>query len=1245
MTDRSLRYVVEIDASSAADAIQRIKASLSSEITGAGSTGNGSAAAGMKQAAAASAEIEQNLKAAAAAEKELSIIAAALEDVDLFGDLPQQIKTANSEMRRLEKELDDLKFTINPDFTLWEKQQETAKRAASAKSINLRTQDLIDYERNPAAYDRPAPSRIKDIESISSERVRETIDLQYKIAMEQIRLASLEDAGDDAMQRLAAKARQFDELWTDEAARADAERARRAEVSSAKKAGQLIPPKGAADGTGKAYTQQAAITVSKQSADNAKRLADELERASTFEERIRSASTERDKQTIAMRQQLAQEQAQQYAAQAAAEDLRLQQIRARTADRGAKSQAYSDDSRVKAETAAQIEEQKRLTAATVGEVRTRTTAAVEGSRQQTAAAKAAAAQQIAAAEQQTGQQRMQNAAAVIAAKAVATAGTNALVQQQTRTTLAAKAAAQEQIEAQKRLTAVTTQEAKERTARVIQEQKRETAALKAQLKDQTAARRESASMSLPSAASALYIAQEISQYAQRGYEIGRTGAQQLRQLETFSAITARAGINASQLIAAVKAASKGTVTEIDAVTLSTNVLARKFSDSRENIVADIAQLVGASRRLSQVYTDENGAFLTTRDVFARLVKYIGEGNKELVDQFGISNARIAESLGTTVQGLASAAGAGQRFQGLLQVLAEDQARFGEASIGAADKIEASEARITDAYTRIQQAAAGPTAAIATTGADWLEILLKPLDSNVLQRRIQDRLDLAANDPEAKLRFAAEVTLKAATGNPLNETAEAARLAAGLADPATRAGLEQLKTLIGGISSAAAAGDIAATAYMESLTDIATVLIDDPGRYAEFAYEVDRIAKAYEFSINPANRYAEAQKAINELAAALPDDAGAAQKQLAGLVDMYADGLITADQFNGMLGAQIDLLARIAGEAGIAAGAVGDFVSNLSGISGNAALIAGIFGGQYDNIDTQRANRSPRFGDPLDQFKALRNQDRELKRQATEEAIKENQRAAEKAANAFEAAAERAAAAFESSLKAVPGLFGTSSVTESQMKLAAAGVPQNFADDYLRRLSDEVLNKDAPDYADVDIYDAAKRAGIDGSLPKEAILELFRAAWEDSSLFAGGANTDLINQSAVQAELARGEKSAAGEEALKALFGIESDDVTSAAAGARAEFDAAFYGDPAAAGEGKAGSNTYVSDLSAAISQDLTGGDTAKRLSDAGAALVNTIHAGFTTAISSLEWGSQIIDSIAAAVAGPVFDMLKEQFNP
>lgn len=65
---------------------------------------------------------------------------------------------------------------------------------------------------------------------------------------------------------------------------------------------------------------------------------------------------------------------------------------------------------------------------------------------------------------------------------------------------------------------------------------------------------------------------------------------------------------------------------------------------------------------------------------------------------------------------------------------------------------------------------------------------------------------------------------------------------------------------------------------------------------------------------------------------------------------------------------------------------------------------------------------------------------------------------------------------------MPGLFGSSSVTESQIEAS-----HHIFAEFRRRLStpvsDEVSNKDAPDYADVDIYDAAKRAGIDGSLPK------------------------------------------------------------------------------------------------------------------------------------------------------------------
>lgn len=127
------------------------------------------------------------------------------------------------------------------------------------------------------------------------------------------------------------------------------------------------------------------------------------------------------------------------------------------------------------------------------------------------------------------------------------------------------------------------------------------------------------------------------------------------------------------------------------------------------------------------------------------------------------------------------------------------------------------------------------------------------------------------------------------------------------------------------------------------------------------------------------------------------------------------------------------------------------------------------------------------------------------------------------------------------LESVPGLFGTSPVTQQQMDLAALGIPQNFADDWIRRLTDEVVN--GVDWAGVDIKDAAIRAGLDPSLPAKAILELVKQQWNDSSFFAGGKNTDLINQEAVQKALQRQADAASGKAALMNLFGITPEQAT------------------------------------------------------------------------------------------------------
>jgi len=133
-------------------------------------------------------------------------------------------------------------------------------------------------------------------------------------------------------------------------------------------------------------------------------------------------------------------------------------------------------------------------------------------------------------------------------------------------------------------------------------------------------------------------------------------------------------------------------------------------------------------------------------------------------------------------------------------------------------------------------------------------------------------------------------------------------------------------------------------------------------------------------------------------------------------------------------------------------------------------------------------------------------------------------------------AEIMADAFRSAVESTPGLFGTSEVTADQMRLADLGIPQNFADDYVRRLTDEVVN--GTDWEGVDIRDAATRAGLDPNLPADVILELFKQAWNDSSLFANADNLDLINKDAVQQSIQRQQAALQGQSNVLALFGIE-----------------------------------------------------------------------------------------------------------
>jgi hypothetical protein len=132
---------------------------------------------------------------------------------------------------------------------------------------------------------------------------------------------------------------------------------------------------------------------------------------------------------------------------------------------------------------------------------------------------------------------------------------------------------------------------------------------------------------------------------------------------------------------------------------------------------------------------------------------------------------------------------------------------------------------------------------------------------------------------------------------------------------------------------------------------------------------------------------------------------------------------------------------------------------------------------------------------------------------------------------------------EGMLAQIPGLFGTSAVTQED--LDAGDKYKNKPDEYLRQLRDEVRN--GKDWEGVDIGDAAAALGLDPGMAAEEILAAFEAAWANQSLFANPENLKFIDMGAVQAHIEQQLASAEGEKNLKALFGIGADEDVAAIA--------------------------------------------------------------------------------------------------
>lgn len=291
---------------------------------------------------------------------------------------------------------------------------------------------------------------------------------------------------------------------------------------------------------------------------------------------------------------------------------------------------------------------------------------------------------------------------------------------------------------------------------------------------------------------------------------------------------------------------------------------------------------------------------------------------------------------------------------------------------------------------------------------------------------------------------------------------------------------------------------------------------------------------------------------------------AADDQSAKLIDSlyraaaaYKAGEISGGQFAGVVTTIGNRLLTLAEQAGASSGAIAAIVSLLNSVAG----ATGLAGFGQGTLQGGAIVSNVRTTEEENQRRAAR----EEAKRAAEDAAREQERAAKKAASDLEAGARKARQELESALQSVPGLFSRTQVTDKDLRFTKAGIYQDKADEYLRRLKAEVdQGKDI--FSDVSIEDAKQALrdlGIQVADDAKIAFEQFTDAFDSQVLFSNPENiAKFINAEAVQRELDLQEKAKQGQENIFAAFGVAIDGYAAAAAtGVQKAADAAVASVP------------------------------------------------------------------------------------
>ena len=687
------------------------------------------------------------------------------------------------------------------------------------------------------------------------------------------------------------------------------------------------------------------------------------------------------------------------------------------------------------------------------------------------------------------------------------------------------------------------------------------------------------------------------------YDFGKVGAQQERTAQTFEQLAERIGVSADGMRAAVQKASHGTIDEMTGMGLSAQVLAQNFAGSLDDIEGDTEILIRAARRFSQVYTDENGQNLSTQAIYARLIKFSREGNKELVDQFGLSNELIANLLNIPNQGLRGAEGAENRWKGMIMALELELKKLGEATGTPADRIEAAEARWTKAVDNMRTAAIEPVTVTVEFAGNFLEQNIKSFDF------YRDRLP--GNDISNKF---SSLPPTMGQGQPSFWN----KIFGGGA-----AGQEK-----GAYPNIAAGQKIEDTFKRMSLSFQALPLLEYTEEMENLDAAVQNFLKTWELigqlsdkgRLDPTEVAAARQKWETQAASFMVAD-NVTDPFLAGLAawsaqlekTLHPTGSAVEREDFGYLNpeyarqqaARRDIQVRVAqiqhaqdvvagtASVGSLSEAERDYRMAVGGAAERLAILqAAVDNAKYGTdeywkallslageMDAIRGEIRSKVGDikqwqldmrlvgatPFSKLSIMQQYGGEgIKPGSPEErayqleianlqqsVIEENKRLGEEAQREWKQTAKDVEQMFESAadkLMGIPGVTSLTPVTEQEMLDTRYGVYSNKADEWMRRVRDEVMDftrdtrtdengvttetlrpRVTRDYSDVSREQVEKLTGMAAGTPHDVMIPRLERMWESGSLFADKNNLGLMNMDSIRASFEEMKQGATGRQ--------------------------------------------------------------------------------------------------------------------